>query len=379
MLLSGLIRPEGVALCVSYMSVLLIARWRRGKDVFKAFVVRFMMLYMLPALIYFVWRCWYYQQLLPNTFYAKYYPHGINFTTIRSLGLFLYIYFTLPLIAAFGLYLFGVLQSSSYFGCQRTAENVTYDSDFPEKSVRRAALVANILFLGLVTIQYARSSLLMNYGYRFYMPYLPILLTGISVFANTHLDALVSAKSTHVSHFKIAMGCLGLISLLQAANYSYQMDEEWVHSNQYLESLNIEHRQIGVYLRDNLPANEWIAVYVDGGVIPYVSGLKTVDFGKLNDSKLARQRLSGGALANYFFDRNVGAVVITSRSWNRPELDDNLKAIVSDPRFGDYVLFSKYRTVQAHLRSTYYQFLYLRKDLAETRSEHRELALQVPG
>lgn len=77
------------------------------------------------------------------------------------------------------------------------------------------------------------------------------------------------------------------------------------------------HIPAGAFLREHVPAHEWIVVVVDAGAIPYVSGLKTVDFGGLNDEFLSRRfidKIPSARIVDYFYARNPAALVFTSRS-----------------------------------------------------------------
>ncbi len=70
-LLVCLARPEGAALAAPSLCTLAFVNARRGRREFGRFAMRTVALFVVPAAAYFAWRWWYYGQLMPNTYYAK--------------------------------------------------------------------------------------------------------------------------------------------------------------------------------------------------------------------------------------------------------------------------------------------------------------------
>lgn len=124
--------------------------------------------------------------------------------------------------------------------------------------------------------------------------------------------------------------------------------------------------QAGLYLKHRVPDSEWLVVHKDAGAISYYSGLRTVDFGAINDEYLAHNKnASLKERVNYFFLKNPGAVVFTTYEWNRVSHGTEAMAIISDPRF-NYKLVRKFGN---SLGLQYYEIVFLRGDLLKKGEE----------
>lgn len=143
LLLLSFTRPEGVLL-----SALLLAVYR---PVSRATIVA----YLAPCIVYFVWRWIYYGQLLPNTFYAKASSVAPTRENIESVNQLFRNYTRLP--ALLGLIFF------------------SYDQIRRRKHIVGAVLVFVLLSLHL----YMASDLIMNYSYRFFVPFYVLALLAV--------------------------------------------------------------------------------------------------------------------------------------------------------------------------------------------------------
>ena len=104
-------------------------------------------------------------------------------------------------------------------------------------------------------------------------------------------------------------------------------------------------------------------MFFDAGAIPYYSGLETLDFGGLNDEFLSRrwiERMPDAKVADYFYAADCGAVVVTSRDWERVKAE-GVAGIFDDPRFDRYTLVRRYRSAAVQ---DYFELVFLRRDLA---------------
>jgi arabinofuranosyltransferase len=357
LLFASLVRPEGVVLAVTYMIAVGFAKLKYSKSEFWPFVVRLTLVYILPGLLYFIWRYEYYGQLFPNTFYAKRYEGFINKLSVLRFCMFLLWYITLP---ALGGLILNVVESNPM---KRIREMLV-----PPMGPRLLiASVANGAFILLVLFQYANSHLIMDYSHRFFVPFFPLFLVGIGILLDSGLYALPDSRSVRPLRYRLKL-LLVFLALVQLYVHFAELKAEISFVADYKQLLEDEHIQVGKFLKENVPSSEWLIVYVDAGAIPYFSGLKTVDFGRLNDEILSREDLSRSEIVDYFYSFNAGAVVFTSHDWNKLDNTPEAASIANDPRFRDYVLVRKYGAATKMYYTKYYEFVFLRGDLL-TRSE----------
>jgi hypothetical protein len=159
---------------------------------------------------------------------------------------------------------------------------------------------------------------------------------------------------------------VGMLACFQFGYHIKKLPEEMRFAREQISLQEHEHNLIGKILRQTIPASEWLVVYMDAGAIPYFSGLRTVDFGALNDEYLARSNAALSERIDYFYARNPGAVVFTSTNKDRVDYGEEVAAIVADPRFQEYTLAKKYLSPLPLSKDyqNYHEFLFLRKDLA---------------
>ena len=79
-----------------------------------------------------------------------------------------------------------------------------------------------------------------------------------------------------------------------------------------------------------------LACYPDAGIIPYLTRLRTVDFGRLNDTYLARSARSEQDVVDYFFRVRPDALVMTHVGGLSHGFDAAANQLLRDPRFGEY-------------------------------------------
>jgi hypothetical protein len=221
---------------------------------------------------------------------------------------------------------------------------------------------AALFFLTIVFAQYARSLLMMNYSFRFFVPYFPILLLLLALIADQGAAQWSELRYVHPERFRFALGLLLLFGGVQVAIYAFKLRGEVAYVRLYREVLESQHVRAGTFLRDQVSASDWISVYEDAGAIPYLAEAKTVDFGRLNDETLARVDHTPAQIADYFFTVSPAAAVFTSLDFDRVDYDEGASAIVGDPRFEDYELARRYRSEGALLGRRCFELVYLRRD-----------------
>jgi len=354
LLFTSLVRPEAALLAgISFLAILYIKRRGRKGDL-RAFVIRFILIYAIPGLIYFLWRWQYYGQLFPNPFYVKSNPGLISKGSLLSLALFTIYYLLIPTLVCLAVYLTHP---------RRVRERLSERYFSGAKSGVKIALLAILAFAVLIYLQYLRSRLLINFEFRFFAQYYPIFLLFVGAFLSAGCGVL-QEKGQNVA--KIWIGLLVAIQL--AVNVAHLNKYRFLRSA-YEDMITQEHIPAGLFVRESVPPEEWLIVVHDAGAIPYYARHKTVDFGRLNNEYLLQKKLSQSDILDYFFSFNAGAVVMTSFKWNEVSqlwiFGREAEQIVHDPRFDRYVLVKKYKTDAApgSPSSEYFEFLFLRKNL----------------
>lgn len=350
LLLVSLVRPEGVVLAGTTLVAMAYIKIKRKQDRL-GFVARATLLYVIPGLLYFLWRWDYYGQLLPNTFYAKSFHGLLCKKSVLQLIEFMASYMAVPMV---GVIILNVLDPDGVL------------KDLKKKSARMPPLFLAygivFAFMVLVLLQYSRSTLVMNYSSRFFTPMIPVLMIGIAILLNLGYPVLTKTRQKKPLRFKIVRILLVVLVLGQIAINIRQLRKEISFARDYKSLMTDVHIKVGKYVGKNVPASEWLISYLDAGAIPYFSRLRTVDFGKLNDEYLSRG-VSEKKSLEYFFSINAGVAVFTSYDWGEPKHRHPLVArIMADPRFSNYVFAKKFNTP---VRDDYFEFVFLRKDLAQ--------------
>jgi hypothetical protein len=350
LLFTSLIRPEGVSLAAIFIVALWAMRLQEKSKRFPALLVRSILLYVLPFLIYWVWKWQYYGQFLPNTFYVKH-AGSFHMGNVNWLFSFLLRYLGIPL---FGCLLFCVLSPGLAY---RLLKERRMPSARPQLFIPYAAMAA---FLGMIAFEYSLCVLAMNYYYRFFVPFFLLALVALGIFGELAFRALEASLSKKAWKYRVLFILMVILALVQAGIYVRDLESNMEASAAYKQLLEDEHIQVGLFIRENVPSSEWLTVHNDAGAIPYFAGLKTVDFGGINDEFLSKTKLSGSGRANYFYSFNPGVAVFTSYRWDVLDGGPMSNPISDDPRFEQYVLVRKYRTTAF---KNYYQFVYFRRDL----------------
>jgi len=225
-----------------------------------------------------------------------------------------------------------------------------------------------VSFSLVIVAQYLRSDLVMNFSYRFYTPLYPIALLFLGWILPPSFETTQLNSSTRPwTHATILLGLCVMLLAQMAYHTRLLFRTEIPLALGYKTRLSEMHRAAGLYLKHRVPDSEWLIVHVDAGAIPFYSGLKTVDFGHLNDKYLAHNKSASiEDRMNYFFSKKPGAVVFTTYEWNRVNHGHEATAIISDPRFEDYALVRKFGNTTG---LKYYEFVFLRRDLLQQGEE----------
>lgn len=273
LLLTSLTRPEGVALALCMFALRDLRDWRMW-----AF-------YALPGAIYFWWRMSYYGDWLPNTFYAK--SGGGGWGDVLS---FLAV-FILPACALW--------------------------ASRPEWTWTRGRGLLRVgVFISILILMYGRSELLMNYAHRFFVPiYLMLLVAMVLSLGNIRKARLYLVGT-------------GVVGILTVAIYGV-----WCWHYDYMQ--DTEHAAAAVWIQKHAAPSDTLGVIVDAGMIPYQTGLRTIDYGALNDRYLARHPEPGDRVAHFFISEpdvvflNTGDLGIRAAQQFRA-------ALLADPRWSSH-------------------------------------------
>ena len=363
LLLTSLVRPEGVVLALTTIGGLVVIKLKYRKREFPPFTLRVILVYVIPGLIYFIWRWQYYGQFLPNTFYAKSGPDLFDKFSLIKLAFFSILFLFIPAVGCL------ILNASKIKEARTEIREWIGKSRVNPQLV--IAFISIIVFVGLVILQYMRSRLLMNFEYRFYAPFFSIFLIFAGIFLHRGMSAYKSIRKIKPGSFRFIGMMLVLLLILQSSIYYKELKKYMFLKAGYERMIEDEHIPAGKFLRENVPSSEWSIVIHDIGAIPYYSGLKTVDFSRLNNEELARGGMNREEIIDYFFAFNAGAVVITSYKpdeVHQPWIyGDEAAAITADPRFERYELVKKYKADVSpdHPAYNYYEFVYLREDLRD--------------
>ncbi|MDP9150876.1 MAG: hypothetical protein M3O36_13175 [Myxococcota bacterium] len=312
MLLLSYMRPEGMLFAVVFGMALAVRLPRNARDLRVASALA-LGIFAVPYGWYFVWRATYYGRLLPNTYYAKALAGGFDPDFVQASAALLEI--LMPLFVA-------GLVTARWTGSGRAS---------------RLPIGASLVAIALLVVQYSRSALIMGYLYRFqvHVFYLVLPLVGALLAHATEWRDLRR-------RFGPAKGVL-LASLVGLCLVAFPIEALRANgrvramAQRYVDIDTEQDVAIAEWLRDHLSRSESVAYWVDAGMMPFIADDHTaIDFGKLNDEFLARAGLSRKDIADYFFSKRPGALVLTSdhASPLSPQHDGDI--VTNDPRFGAY-------------------------------------------
>ncbi len=315
-LLLSLTRPEGILLSVILLSF------------FRPFSWSVVLSYAIPFSVYYIWRWSYYGQFFPNTFYAKFATESDENTLLRLREFFM-TYLLLPGILAFVLAL---------------RENIREN---------RRLITGLAVFTAACLGVYLSSHLVMNYAYRFFVPFYPLVLLALAgVLYKARFDAMTLILTVSL-----------MTPQLRKNLDRHILKDLTVFSRTYQGIIEDEHVRIGTFLKEKIDPDEWLVVHADAGAIPYYSRLRTLDFGRLNNEYLARNDPTPKEIVDYLYSYNPGVMVFTSFDKQIVRHGPEADKIIRDRRFNNYRLAKIY---SSRSKSNYLEFVYLRNDIADS-------------
>jgi hypothetical protein len=296
----------------------------------------------------FVWRFQHFGTWLPNTFWAKHHTGLIAMESVKDALRFAAYYLLLPLGA-------GALLC--YMDPEAVRQRLQQTPPLQSRTTKRLLLLSGIAAVA-VLLSYFRAHLYMNYAGRFFFPLLPIglLFAGVTLQAgweNYQAFRLDQALRARLARWTLLV--FAGVQLLVLA-YKWRSETAWLHRYEAIVTQQLI--PLGQDLQQRFPAGGRLICYMDAGAIPYFSGLRCTDFGRLNDAFLPTQTQGSQACIDYFFDQQADAIVMTSFDRKAVRYTDEAQAILDDPRFSAYQLQAVYA---AEGVDDYFQFLFLQK------------------
>lgn len=269
----GLTRPESnlfsaVLLVLVIFCLQATKRW--------GFAVRCLTFYILPGILYFFWRSYYYGVLFPLPFYIK-----STAADLSGLGPTLSFIKDLVIGFAFPLSLFIFVKKAS---------------------IKQALIILPImlLFAYFITVQH-----IMNYDHRYFYPMVPVLslLSGLGLSMELQYRESVWTKAALFLCIVLALAFGSLRNLKSTQEHlSYARGMESAH----------------IFLGRTLAAVPWSSDSViaigDAGAVPYYSRLETIDTFGLNDPIIAMNYR--GDRSDYVLSQNPTVIVFISRYEN---------------------------------------------------------------
>jgi hypothetical protein len=160
--------------------------------------------------------------------------------------------------------------------------------------------------------------------------------------------------------YQLVVRLFAAAAILQVGIFAFKWRGELNFVKYYQTIVEDEYLPVAELLSERLPGNATIICYMDAGAIPFYTGLRTIDFGKLNDLYLARQSPGRQESIDYFFKQNADAVIMSSESGKEYVYLDEARDIMNDPRFQEFELLQVFGN-----RSDfpYFQWLFVRKSL----------------
>jgi arabinofuranosyltransferase len=303
-LVCALTRPEGVVLALA----LVVASWGRGE--------RWSLLrwggFVVPGAVYFAWRWSYYGQLFPNTFYVK----GMSGTNSWLHILNFLILGVIPLAIAW------------------------YQSGPQRDRLRpyRSLVISLGTMISMLMLFYGQSELMMNYGNRFLVPLHPLIIIGlVATWGTIRLRNFPLVAYALLS----AIYCLG--GGVNAYFYAVMEREE--------------HSAAATWIADHLPPDATLMTIVDAGIVPYQTGLRTIDAGGLNDVYLAHTR-DPQARATYLLNQQADVILLATGDLGISAAEATRQVLVVDPRWRAHYYLAE--TFRRQMQFEYHQEVWVR-------------------
>ncbi len=332
--ITALIRPEGfilMGLSLGYK----IFQWRlvgrngETKEAGNNYSKK-LLLWVIPLVIillpYLWWKVSYYGNLFPNSFYyKKSWGGGMDYILNFFYSFFIYILMALHFIWRTG----KLIRESS------ESKQLFYASTF-------LGLAIFVVLLPLLSIKPV-----MGEHFRFLLPAIPFICVLCGGWLNQHRSYWTTRKITVL---------LVLVLLVAYPFYSYPSTKK--DALDYAKNEDRFINDLVLWLAQSFPPETTVAM-ADVGAIAYLSEMRIIDYEGLNDPVL-----SHGWNSTYFWSKNPGVIVISSKSSQELQMfTPNMLHIYSEPLFQNYTLVRK-----TEFSSAFYHWVYLKNSLIPKKS-----------
>lgn len=289
--LVAITRPEGMAAA----GIAILALTSRRRAALAWFGV--------PLAGVFAWRFLTFGALVPNTYFAK--RAALNAAHLRDLWTLVNEHYVDLFVVSVAIVVIGGLRPFA-------------------RAERRLALAA-VAIIVVQAFAYLRAEPVMDYAKRFAMNDVPWL----DVLALVAVSAALRARRLGV------LFAIAVVTVAQRATTRERFETSYM--THYEEATQMAVIPTAHWVDEHVPKNGTVAVYPDAGMLPYLTKRRTIDFGLLNDPKLARAHSPAEVVA-YFYEQQPDVLVVSAP---KPPnyFDEGADAIVSSWRFpGEYEL-----------------------------------------
>jgi arabinofuranosyltransferase len=295
----ALTRPEGMLVAV----VLVLGTSLVLRPVPRGWWWRLGLGFALPVSLVQLLRVVYFGDWLPNTYYAKLHQNDFNSEFLHDATIPAWWYLGLALCVAAGL---AILTKAAGANPETEAPWST-----AARTSRRLLLGCSLLIASVVTVSYSRSALAMNFSERFLFHFFGLFMLVLQLTLDATLRRLkhIGAWRPRLAPLVTAIVVSSYVSMAVHA-VTIAAPGRALRAS-YAASMQDRYVPIARWLKDNLPGDALLACYPDAGIVPYLTGLRTVDFGRLNDRYLAREALTAQDVVEYFFKRDPDALVLS--------------------------------------------------------------------
>lgn len=272
LLVAAFARLDVLAVLPVYLAYILFLNWHQKELIWRKCLSFVGPLSLLS--LHFLWRYFYYGSLLPNTYYAK---AGLPSAALIKHGLL----YTVKFVLAFNLY-WGALLLVVVLLAKRY-------------SLTRLGLPVALVVTWAAYVTYVGGDHFAMF--RFFVPILPLLAVLFLGVAEKLMEPIPKLTGWRGAGALIVLA--GMLVALNFSMYSFY-GGGWAR---YEVRMARAWRNVGLWLRDNVPPDATIAC-VTVGAIPYFSGLKTYDLLGLTDRTIARygNTYLGGAVGHQKYD-----------------------------------------------------------------------------
>lgn len=285
-LLLSLTRPEGIIISLALIfTVILISKKKKDNSITLNSFLPILILFLIPIIIYQLFRVYYFQELLPLPFIVKV-VNGVTYPAEFITALIYLVPFIIIIMISF--YILNPKMKS------HKNQQKTYFNYF--------LLILVVIFF-FANVEYVFTPL-MNYSQRFYYPSFVLIYVTFGI-ATTILFKEISKIDTKFPKFTKIIFTLFVILILVNTNV-YGIDD-LKDKHDYSISFENSYYSIGETLNQYSSDNFTVA-FADAGAVAYLSRWNFLDLGGLNNKFIAHN----GITKAYLKEEDPELVILVS-------------------------------------------------------------------